>query len=212
MSNHCPLCSFQEKETYFEDNRSYFQCGNCQLVFVPRGQHLSSQEEKEIYDLHENSLEDLGYRNFLSRLASPLLQILKPQSKGLDFGCGPGPALSEMIKEQGHTVLLYDKYYAPDETVLETSFDFITATEVIEHLSHPGEVIEKLLGLLKPGGVLGIMTKLVKDQEAFSTWHYKNDQTHISFFSVETFKWVQKKWNLDLEIIGNDVIILSKRS
>jgi hypothetical protein len=45
---------------------------------------------------------DVGYRRFLSQLADPLLQRLACSTmsttttttyRGLDYGCGPGPAL-----------------------------------------------------------------------------------------------------------------------
>ncbi|MGB2360319.1 MAG: methyltransferase, partial [Porticoccaceae bacterium] len=63
---------------------------------------MSSAAEKAIYDQHQNSPDDLQYRRFLSRLTEPLLERLGPCSRGLDFGCGPGPTLSVMMAEQGH--------------------------------------------------------------------------------------------------------------
>ncbi|WP_245542721.1 hypothetical protein [Psychromonas ossibalaenae] len=36
-----------------------------------------------------------------------------------------------MLHEAGHTVALYDIYYLPDAYVLEKTYDFVTATEVI---------------------------------------------------------------------------------
>jgi hypothetical protein len=38
--------------------------------------------------------------------------------------------------------------------------------------------LERLWGCLRDGGRLGIMTKLVPNQDLFSEWHYKNDLTH----------------------------------
>ena len=63
---------------------------------------------------------------------------------------------------------------------------------------------------LKPGGILGIMTKLVLDRKAFSTWHYKNDLTHVCFYSRDTFEWVATYLKADLEIIDKDVLLLTK--
>lgn len=42
-----------------------------------------------------------------------------------------------MLEEAGHNMALYDIYYHPDTAVLEKQYDFMTATEVIEHLYHP---------------------------------------------------------------------------
>jgi len=179
-------------------------------VFVPRNQQLSPADEKAIYDQHQNTPNDSGYRVFLSRLAAPMIERLKPQSQGLDFGCGPGPTLSVMMEEQGHHMELYDIYYADYPQALEQQYDFITSTEVVEHLANPRQELDRLWGLLRPGGYLGLMTKLVVDRHSFASWHYKNDATHISFFSVATFNYLAKLWDSSIEFIGADVIILRK--
>lgn len=207
---HCPLCSSSAKDYHQDKNRTYFQCLNCRLVFVPPGSFLSAQEEKSIYDLHQNSPGDRGYRKFLSRMLLPMINRLSTGSCGLDFGCGPGPTLSLMFEELGYPMAIYDPFYAPDESVLEIEYDFITATEVVEHLRHPRQSLSRLWGCLKPGGHLGIMSKLVIDQEAFANWHYKNDQTHICFYSQETFVWLARQWRADPVFIGKDVIIIHK--
>lgn len=116
-----------------------------------------------------------------------------------------------MFREAGHRMALYDCFYQPDNAVLSGSYDFITATEVVEHLHRPGATLAQLWGLLRPGGYLGLMTKLVIDREAFSRWHYKNDPTHVAFFSRETFDWLAARWSTQAEIIGKDVILLRKR-
>ena len=41
---------------------------------------------------------------FLGRLAEPLVERLDPGASGLDFGCGPGPALAAMLTRRGYTV------------------------------------------------------------------------------------------------------------
>lgn len=105
---------------------------------------------------------------------------------------------------------IYDVFYAPDTHVLEQSYTFITATEVLEHLAQPGRVLALLLGQLKPGGYLGLMTKRVTTPDAFSRWHYINDPTHVCFFSEATFRWWAEKHQLTVEFPGNDTVILGK--
>ncbi|KJY84395.1 2-polyprenyl-3-methyl-5-hydroxy-6-metoxy-1,4-benzoquinol methylase [Vibrio galatheae] len=207
----CPLCQSLETQHYHQDKRrEYLQCQQCELVFVNPEQRLDAKSEKAHYDLHENDPSDQGYRRFLSRVADPILARIEPNSHGLDFGCGPGPTLSLMLEEQGHTMSLYDIYYHPEASVLERSYDFLTATEVIEHLYEPNTVWQQWLNLVKPGGWIGLMTKLVIDAEAFASWHYKNDHTHVVFFSRNTFRYLAERDQLKLEFIGNDVILLRK--
>ena len=207
----CPLCSDNNISHYHSDSqRAYQQCEVCQLVFVAQQYQLSTAEEKAVYDLHQNRPDDLGYRRFLDRLATPLLGALSVPSDGLDFGCGPGPTLSLMLEEPGHQVALFDPFYANNPALLNRNYDFITATEVVEHLSRPGFELDRLWRLLKPDGLLGIMTKQVIDRTSFATWHYKNDPTHISFFSQATFSYLAEVWDASLEYMGDDVIILRK--
>ncbi|SHI01791.1 class I SAM-dependent methyltransferase [Ferrimonas marina] len=207
----CPLCQHRHTALYHQDKRRhYFQCQRCQLVFADPATLLPAQAEKQIYDQHQNHPDDPGYRRFLNRLAEPLQARLNGPSVGLDFGCGPGPALAAMLTEAGHQVALYDPYYAPDRAPLRQQYDFVTCTEAIEHFYRPGREWGLLLSLLKPGGTLGLMTKLVRGPQAFAQWHYKNDPTHVSFFSRATFQYLAKQQGLQLEIVGGDVILLQK--
>jgi hypothetical protein len=213
MSQPCSLCgSIDNSEFHRDHRRCYRRCQLCGLVFVPSHYRLSPAEEKAEYDRHRNSPEDPGYRGFLSRLFTPLQKLLAPASRGLDFGSGPGPTLSVMFTEAGHTVAMYDKFYAPDQGVFAERYDFITATEVMEHLSDPRRELARLWDCLHPGGWLGIMTKLALDQQAFARWHYKNDPTHICFFSVLTFTWLAAQWQAELTFIGSDVVLFRKGS
>jgi 2-polyprenyl-3-methyl-5-hydroxy-6-metoxy-1,4-benzoquinol methylase len=180
------------------------------MVHVPSEFWVSENEEKAIYDLHDNQIDDQGYRRFLSRVFDPLNKLLPANSSGLDFGCGPGPALAAMLEEAGHSVSLYDIFYYPDSAVLNRQYQFITATEVVEHLSQPKQELERLWRCLEPGGLLGIMTKKVQDKEAFSRWHYKNDLTHICFFAERSFEYLSEQWGADIVHTGKDVIIFKK--
>ncbi len=192
--------------------REYRRCQRCLLVWVPPAFFLSPEREKAEYDLHENSTDDPGYRRFLSRLADPLLRYLEAGARGLDFGCGPGPALAAMLEERGCRLSLYDIFYYPDQTVLQGRYDFITATEVVEHLHKPGDELARLWRLLRPGGVLGIMTKRVSDRDAFLRWHYRNDPTHVCFFSAETFAWWATRHGATLQLPAADTALLFKNS
>jgi len=210
---HCLLCKGVEITSYFRDrDRSYLRCSTCGLVFVPPAEYVSRCAEKAEYELHQNEIDDLGYRKFLSRLMSPLIERLSPGGHGLDFGCGPGPALAHMLRESGFEVSLYDSFFVPDERTLDAEYDFICATEVVEHLHRPAQELERLWSLLRPGGWMGVMTKLVIDRTAFASWHYKNDPTHVCFYSVDTWRWWARNHDASLEIIGADVILLQRAS
>lgn len=211
-SRACSLCQTQNARLFYRDlARDYFRCSNCQLIFVPPEQFPSRVKEKGEYDLHRNLPEDKGYRSFLGRLFIPVKERLPPGNLGLDFGCGPGPTLSKMFEEAGYPMSLYDPFYANNPSTLGKTYDFITASEVVEHLHFPRRDLNKLWGCLKPGGILAIMTKLALGRQDFQNWHYKNDITHVHFFSRTTFEWLAKQWQADLTFAGKDVILLGKK-
>lgn len=205
----CPFCKLAKGRLFHQDKRDYFRCPLCEFVFVPQHQFLSQSEEKAVYDQHENSPDDQRYRKFLDRLMSPMSEHLNPNSYGLDFGSGPGPTLSVMFKEAGHQMDIYDPYYAPDNVFLTKRYNFISTSEVVEHLHQPREELDRIWNCLKPNGILGIMTKRVIS-ESFSTWHYIRDPTHVSFFSLKTFEWLAKHWQAELIVSDKDVVIFRK--
>ncbi|MBR89649.1 MAG: hypothetical protein CMO66_00010 [Verrucomicrobiales bacterium] len=207
----CPLCTAESAFFHRDSHRPYHQCTRCRLIHVPSSHHPSVQEEKAQYDLHENTPQDTGYRQFLSRLATPLLQKLPPHSQGLDYGCGPGPTLSVMLEEADHVMALHDPIYHPNSTALSQSYDFITATEVFEHLHHPARDLEIIYRALKPNGWLGIMTKRAQDPAAFAQWHYIQDPTHVCFWTQQTFHWLANQWQTKAQFPAADVVLMQKK-
>jgi hypothetical protein len=205
----CPLCqSSQTAHFLTAENREYHLCETCDLVFVPENFFVSKEEEKAKYDHHQNTPEDSGYCAFLDRLLLPLQEELAVGAKGLDFGSGPGPTLFLLMQERGYEMDIYDPFYHDNRAVFDKEYDFITSTEVIEHLHAPLKEIERLWGCLKEGGVLGLMTAF--RVEAFSTWYYKRDLTHICFFTPTTFRWLAKHLDATLMIPQSGVVILKK--
>ncbi len=209
----CPLCANSATERFYRDRkREFFQCLECDLVFVPPEFHLSPEAEKARYDFHSQSLTDPGYRDFLSRLFQPLKNKLPPGVRGLDFGCGREPSLSILFEEAGFPCANYDLHYFNDPTVLEKQYDFVTCSETMEHFQNPREEFERLLSLVKPGGWIGIMTQLRDSAPPFEKWFYKDDATHVCFFSRRTFQWLGKAYMLSVEFCPESVVLFQKGS
>lgn len=207
----CPLCHQPDIHHFSRDpERDYLSCRTCHLIFVPSEQYVSADDEKARYDLHNNQPDDPDYRAFLSRMFLPMQHRLKAESYGLDFGSGPGPTLSVMFEEAGHRMAIYDHFYAPALSIFEKSYDFITATEVVEHLHHPGFELERLWSLLNPDGILGVMTHLVPESTPFTDWYYLKDPTHVCFFSESTCEWLAEHWQAQLTFSGKTVMLFHK--
>lgn len=207
----CPLCHHTDTVFYHADTRRpYHQCRQCALVFVPPAWHLAPDAEKARYDLHNNDPDDPGYRRFLSQLLVPVCTQVARPARGLDFGCGPAPVLAALFTAAGYEMAIYDPFYAPDPTPLAETYDFVSASEVAEHLYAPGAVFAQLLALVRPGGWLAFMTGLVPGKDAFAHWHYTFDPTHVCFFSRETFAWWARTTGCALRFPGRNVILLRK--
>lgn len=207
----CPLCHESRVIPFCRhQEREYISCEACRLVFVPPRHYLSAEQEKTRYDQHNNDPADPAYRAFLSRLFLPMQKRLPAASCGLDFGSGPGPTLSLMFEEAGHQMSIYDPFYAPDRSVFNHSYDFISAAEVLEHLHHPGFELDRLWSLLNPGGLLGVMTQLVPGETPFADWYYIKDPTHVCFFSHSTAEWLAERWQASLICLENRVMLFSR--
>lgn len=212
QANRCPLCDRSEGVPFLLDaTRAYLHCPVCDFVFVPPAFHLTENEEKARYDFHQNNPNDPGYRKFLAQIVEPMTPLLQPGATGLDFGCGPGPTLSILFKESGFEMDLYDKYFAPHPEVFGKHYDFITTTEVVEHLRLPGQELKRLFDVLKPDGLLGVMTRVRPAAECFEAWYYRNDPTHIGFFSQTTFRWIAQSFEASLLIPSRDVALFRKK-
>lgn len=190
--------------------RLYWRCRVCMATFLDPSQLPTRDEELERYLLHENDPDDLRYREFLSRLATPLLDRLPPCRVGLDYGCGPGPALAKMLSEAGHSMHLYDPFFAPDRASLNRTYDFITCSEVAEHLHRPAAEFASLDKLLRPGGWLAVMTSFQTDDAHFCNWRYRQEASHVVFYREETFRHLAKHFDWTCEIPATNVALMQK--
>ena len=213
----CPLCRSTNKSIQYhtDKKRDYLQCSQCDLVYVSPEFLPSKRVEKQEYDLHENSFEDEGYRKFLRKVLTPLTPFIKNAQNtalvGLDFGCGPAPLLASMLEAEGVKMSTYDPFYANHLSVLEQRYDVVTCTEAIEHFHAPHVEWSLFNKLVASGGGLAIMTKRVLDKARFANWHYKNDVTHVSFFSEATFRYLADRDGYDVMFPASDVVIMRKR-
>lgn len=199
MATPCPLCAASASTRFASvGERRYWRCGACALVYLEPAQRPDTAAELAEYLLHENDPVDPGYRRFLAPLAEALLTRLPAGARGLDYGCGPGPALPAMLAEHGLQTVLYDPFFAPDEAALSRDYDFILCSEVAEHFHRPGEEFARLAGLLRPGGWLGVMTNLLQETTDFAGWHYRRDPTHVVFYTPATMHWLAARhgWSL----------------
>ena len=188
-----------------------FECADCQLVFKNPQFYYNSNQDLKRYSTHNNNEQDAGYIDFLKRIVSPLTSFLPKHFTALDFGCGPGPILSLLLSEKGGLVENYDPLFFNNTEILNKTYDVVTSSEVVEHFKDIEKDWELLIGLVKPQGLLAIMSLFISTDIDYKSWWYKNDPTHVVFYHENTFNYLAKRF--ELEILYNDnksVIIFRK--
>ena len=207
----CNICRSDAVSSFTTlDNKTYWSCSICGCKFLDKAYFIDRSEEEKRYLEHNNDSSDNEYRKFLSKLSDPLKEKLSHGSHGLDFGCGPGPALADMLIQEGFKVSLYDPFFYPGEDVLTKQYDFITCTETAEHFHDPYKEFNILDDLLKPGGWLGVMTSFLTSDEMFENWYYRRDPTHVTFYCEKTFQVIASQRNWKCEIKSKDIVLLQK--
>lgn len=162
------------------------------------------------YRLYRNDVNDPGYRRFVAKLIKPLARALAPGARGLDYGCGPGPVGAAMLREQGFAITEYDPLFAPDPAALAGTYDFVFCSEVLEHFHLASRELDVLDSLVRPGGLLAVMTSFERPDQDFATWHYRRDPTHVVFYRQATFECLARDRGWSVSFPAADVTLMHK--
>jgi len=149
------------------------------------------------------------FERFIEEGVAP---FLKGRERVLDFGCGPGPVLAELLRRRYLSVDCYDLYFFPDLDYRERKYDIITSTEVFEHLLNPVEVLKGLKESTKDNGVIAVMTKFHPGVKGFRNWYYRKDETHISFFNDKSVEALARICGLEIVMNNSRNIVVLKKT
>lgn len=203
----CSLCSSAVSEIFQSKEREYYKCSNCNAIGMLPSFFPSTEKEIIRYQNHNNNVNDIGYQNFVMPIVKNVLSDFKTTNIGLDFGCGTGPVITKLLRDNNFTVNTYDPFFDNNIDALNTTFDYIVCCEVIEHFHQPYKEFKLLKSLLKPGGKLYFMTDVYKESIDFENWYYKNDETHVFFYHKNTFEWLKSEFNFSKVTVENRLII-----
>ncbi|MDP2698230.1 class I SAM-dependent methyltransferase [Thalassospira sp.] len=208
----CPVCLSSQIRPFMQiEDQDYWRCIPCEATFLDPSCWLSQRDERAQYGLHENGNGDAGYRGFLSKLAIPLLKRLPAGQKGLDYGCGPGPVLADILRKAGHDMIHYDPCFFAHPPPFDQTFDFITCTEVAEHFHRPAVEFDRLDQMLRPGGILAVMTCFQNDDARFANWHYRRDPTHVVFYRSTTFDHLARIRGWICDFPARNIVLMTKK-
>lgn len=210
----CKICN--STTTLLKDEKtlkSYHKCSTCRYIFLDESFYVDENREKRHYDKHHNNLESLGYVKMFEDLVDEFVLGLSPPIKqALDFGCGEGEVLPIVLERNEISCDRYDIFYFPKKIYENKKYDLIVSTEVFEHLQNPLEVFKKLLLHVEDNGYLLLMSGFHPNYDSeFLKWWYIRDITHIGFFHLDTFKYLEKELNLKIVKHNDKNIIMFQK-
>ncbi len=188
----CRVCRTSRTKRLVIGNKIYHHCLQCGSICLDPSLFPSAEEERKRYSLHHNDLRDLGYRSYLEGFIDPVLTYVRGQTKQVstffDYGCGPAPSLAAIAGERGLTARGWDPFFAPDIERFAEGADLVACHEVAEHFFDPFAEFKRLVASVKSGGYLAIATQTLPaeyDTAFFESWWYRQDITHVSFFTLQ---------------------------
>jgi hypothetical protein len=211
----CPLCKSNEARFFYHAfNREYHRCSNCFLVFVPSEYYTAQTKENNSLNTDfkvSKKFRKVGEKQYFTLLTNPVLKRASEGAMGLDFNCGESSKVEDIFKKNGKLVKVYDEDHKPNKIVLEDSYDFITVIHQIETYKNPREKFDQFYELLSAqGSILALWTTPLEDLSSFNSWPFIKQPHHINFFHEDTFKWIAKKYNYEIEFLGDGIVIFTQ--
>ena len=211
----CKIC--QEPTTSFYDDYmkcQTYHCRACEFIFKDEEAIISHDKELKVYQQHNNTEENLGYvamfQDFIDKTIAPHKEQIKT---ALDFGSGPNPVLAKILERNGFKTDHYDKFFSTEKVYEGKTYDLITSTEVLEHISDVQDVMALFAQHLNHGGYLSLMTQFhPNDQERYLNWWYRRDPTHIVFFSPKAFTVLAEQYGFTLRYHDDKKLVLLQKN
>lgn len=177
----CPFCGSKQYEKIYTERGALgiVRCCNCRLLYVnprvknPGEVYWGNPEEyfKEARLIFEGKAGHHRDRNYREDLR--IIYSYKPCGKLLDigtnmgfflrnargrqwelYGVEPSPALSRMARD--YFGLNVKTAYLEEAAFAQDSFDIVTMTDVLEHITGPKTLLEEVRRVIKPDGIVYI--------------------------------------------------------
>ena len=71
----CKCCNSLLNEVILVKDKKYHFCSNCNSVFLDSEFYLTSENQKDRYLLHNNTLEDAGYKKYLEKFFDEVISF-----------------------------------------------------------------------------------------------------------------------------------------
>lgn len=215
----CKICGSQSKFLFQEKilnkyDVDYYKCTECGFVQTEEPYWLNEAYSNAITSLDIGLLGRNIY--YLPIVSSIIKSFFKKEASFLDYGGGYG-IFVRLMRDKGFNFYRYDTYCenifakGHDEDSDNLKYELVTSFEVFEHLSNPIEEISKMLQKSR-----NIFFSTELQPEVFTQekdWWYVAPQTgqHISFYTMDSLKYIAKKFNLNLYSNGQTFHLLTEK-
>ena len=218
---------------YKDQEFLYFGCESCHFSFVGNPWvEFDKIYSKEYYEgkgvdpavdyLFELENENSCIRRYewegLCEIVSHLFPRDTKKLRWLDYGCGHGGLVRHARQYRDQDCIGFDEGYIADISrergipilkkddlgKLKSSFDLVTAIEVIEHVMDPLAFLREVRSLLKPGGIFFLTTGNAQPwRNRIPQWSYASvPEVHVSFFEPGTLAVAMEKTGFKAEYRG----------
>lgn len=164
--------------------------------------------ERTRYEEHRNSGRRYHdyLRDFAERRIAPLIERsgCRGSLEVVDYGSGPVAALTPVLRDLGLRVFGYDPFFGPFREPPSQSGDIVVLHEVVEHFGRPGSALSRAVAAMRHHGFLVVETQTrPRDAAAFARWTYRQDPTHVAFYTRRTFGYLARRWGFT-EVAADD--------
>jgi 2-polyprenyl-3-methyl-5-hydroxy-6-metoxy-1,4-benzoquinol methylase len=211
----CPVCESQKFKSLFAvKGADVVQCCDCDLIYVPaplpevtsiyKASYFKGDHKVHGYGNYENEFEN-HYKTFSHRLKSTE-ELMSGKGRVLDVGCALGH-FGKVAKDRGWDTFVTDvsdfavqtaavKYglkgfvSSPNKLpVKDHQFDCVTLFDVIEHVSHPIDLLKNVHQAMDANGFIHITTPDVSSWSARlmgKSWYHFKPEEHLLYFTPKT--------------------------
>jgi len=215
----CKICSSNSDEFFSSKVLhkfivKYYKCKSCGFVQTENPYWLEEAYSSAI------TAQDIGLINrnvYYAPIVSLIIKLFYDKNSSfLDYGGGYG-IFVRLMRDRGFNFYRHDIFckniFAVDfEDNGTANYEVITAFEVFEHLIDPMAEIENMLTKSK-----NIFFSTELQPTNFSNekdWWYVMPETgqHISLFTMDSLKFIAKKYNLNLYSDGGTFHLLTEKN